>query len=93
MYLIQEMKNIIFMAVLFSDKQLKIYDYNRVIKDLNGLSGSDFIAKLKNSFISLMSLLNQFVQPIKESFPFTWMVSGIASPVPQETYQRTQRKI
>ena len=31
-----------FMAVLFPDDQLEIFDYNRVVKDLNGLSPSDF---------------------------------------------------
>ena len=50
-----------FMAVLFSDKQLKIYDYNRVIKDLNGLSDSDFIAKLKDSF----HLIDESAQSIR----------------------------
>ena len=39
-----------FLAVLFSDKQLKIYDYNRVIKDLNGLSETEFLEKIKDSF-------------------------------------------
>ena len=32
-----------FMAVLFPDDQLEIFDYNRVVKDLNGLSPSDFL--------------------------------------------------
>jgi uncharacterized protein (DUF1015 family) len=40
-----------FMAVLFPDTQLKIMDYNRTIKDLNGLSEEEFIAKLEKSFI------------------------------------------
>ncbi|MDO9511586.1 MAG: DUF1015 family protein [Bacteroidales bacterium] len=35
-----------FMAVHFPDNQLKIIDYNRVVKDLNGLSHEDFLAKL-----------------------------------------------
>jgi len=40
-----------FMAVHFPDNQLKIIDYNRVVKDLNGLSKEDFIAKLEQSFV------------------------------------------
>jgi uncharacterized protein (DUF1015 family) len=40
-----------FLAVHFPDNQLQIMDYNRVIKDLNGLSASQFIDKLKESFI------------------------------------------
>ncbi|NQY67288.1 MAG: DUF1015 domain-containing protein [Flavobacteriales bacterium] len=39
-----------FMAVLFPDNQLNIIDYNRVVKDLNGLSEADFIAKVEGSF-------------------------------------------
>lgn len=39
-----------FMAVHFPDNQLKIIDYNRVVKDLNGLSDEEFISKLNDSF-------------------------------------------
>ncbi len=39
-----------FMAVHFPDNQLKIIDYNRVVKDLNGLSKEDFIQRLRQSF-------------------------------------------
>ena len=40
-----------FMAVIFPDNQLKIIDYNRVVKDLNGLSEDEFIANLNKSFV------------------------------------------
>lgn len=39
-----------FLCVLFPDEQLYIMDYNRVVKDLNGLSGQDFLAKLTDQF-------------------------------------------
>ncbi len=39
-----------FLAVHFPDNQLTIIDYNRVIKDLNGLSKDEFLEKLKLSF-------------------------------------------
>ena len=39
-----------FMAVLFPDDQLKIFDYNRVVKDLNGHSQETFLENLKNDF-------------------------------------------
>ena len=39
-----------FMAVLFPDNQLKIIDYNRVIKYLNGLTKEQLIDALKNTF-------------------------------------------
>ncbi len=40
-----------FLAVHFPDKQLKIIDYNRLAKDLNGLTPTQFIEKLQQSFI------------------------------------------
>lgn len=40
-----------FMAVLFPDNQLEIFDYNRVVKDLNGMSNDEFIIHLKKSFV------------------------------------------
>ena len=39
-----------FLAVHFPDNQLRIIDYNRVVKDLNGLDEAEFIAKLEGSF-------------------------------------------
>lgn len=39
-----------FMAVHFPDNQLKIIDYNRVVKDLNGLSEEQLLAKLGEKF-------------------------------------------
>ncbi len=39
-----------FMAVCFQASQLTILDYNRVIKDLNGLSSEEFLEKLKENF-------------------------------------------
>ncbi|MBK9673200.1 MAG: DUF1015 domain-containing protein [Bacteroidetes bacterium] len=39
-----------FMCVFFSEKQLHIYDFNRVVKDLNGLSNEDFIAQISEKF-------------------------------------------
>lgn len=39
-----------FLSVLFPDEQLQIMDYNRVVKDLHGLSEEEFIEKIKQSF-------------------------------------------
>ena len=39
-----------FMAVLFPASQLQIIDYNRVVKDLNGLSEEEFINQLSADF-------------------------------------------
>lgn len=40
----------IFLTTLFPSDQLYIMDYNRVVTDLNGLSGDDFLSAVKNNF-------------------------------------------
>ena len=40
-----------FLAVCFPDNQLNIIDYNRVVKDLNGLTDEEFLEALKEDFI------------------------------------------
>lgn len=57
-----------FLAVIFPDNQLKIIDYNRVVKDLNGLTpnallealGHDFEVTAKGSDIYKPSTLHDF---------------------------------
>lgn len=39
-----------FLAVAFPDKELEIMDYNRVVKDLNGLDENEFITAISKSF-------------------------------------------
>lgn len=40
-----------FMAVCFPESQLRIIDYNRVVKDLNGLTPEQFLKALEEDFI------------------------------------------
>jgi uncharacterized protein (DUF1015 family) len=40
-----------FLAVHFPDNQLKIIDYNRTIKDINGLTPQELISRLESGFI------------------------------------------
>ncbi len=40
-----------FMAVCFPANQLTIIDYNRVVKDLNGLTPDEFLAALSKNFV------------------------------------------
>lgn len=40
-----------FMAVCFPQSQLTILDYNRVVKDLNGMTSEEFLKKLGEDFI------------------------------------------
>lgn len=39
-----------FLSVLFPQSQLEILDYNRVVKDLNGLTEEEFLNKLSENF-------------------------------------------
>lgn len=39
-----------FLAVIFPESQLHVIDYNRVVRDLNGLTPDEFLAKLSESF-------------------------------------------
>jgi uncharacterized protein (DUF1015 family) len=39
-----------FLAVIFPDEQVQILPYNRAVRDLNGLSASEFLEALKKSF-------------------------------------------
>ena len=40
-----------FLAVCFPASHLKIIDYNRVVKDLNGLTSEEFLAKVSEHFV------------------------------------------
>lgn len=40
-----------FLSVIFPDEELRILDYNRVVKDLNGLAVEEFLEKVSESFI------------------------------------------
>lgn len=40
-----------YLGVFFPESQLKIYDYNRIVKDLNGLSVEELIQRLQEKFV------------------------------------------
>lgn len=40
-----------YLGVFFPETQLRIYDYNRVVKDMNGLSVKELLHKLEKSFV------------------------------------------
>lgn len=50
-----------FLTTIFPASELVILDYNRVIKDLNGLSPEEFLKKLENDFI--VERLNESYSP------------------------------
>ena len=39
------------MAVAFQASELTVLDYNRVVKDLNGYSSEEFLARLSENFV------------------------------------------
>ena len=53
-----------FLSVLFPDSELMIMDYNRVVKDLNGLTTEQFMEKLQNNFEVRKE--NAPVKPVKK---------------------------
>ncbi|WP_456423251.1 DUF1015 domain-containing protein [Lutibacter sp.] len=53
-----------FMAVHFPDTQLQIIDYNRVVKDLNGLSPAEFLKKINKNF-GITQVSESIVKPEK----------------------------
>ena len=76
-----------FLSVLFPDDQLKILPYNRVVRDLNGLSAEDFLSKVERVFTLHPSSVP--VQPEKKGvfglyFNHTWYRMVI-----KEEYQTT----
>lgn len=52
-----------FLTVAFPHHEMKIFDYNRVIKDLNGLSANEFINKISDNFTVTKS--GTPVKPVK----------------------------
>lgn len=53
-----------FLAVAFPDNDLMVMDYNRVVKDLNGLSKEELLANLAEKFI--ITEANEAVKPSKK---------------------------
>ena len=52
-----------FLSIIYPDTELKVFDYNRTVKDLNGLSEEEFFSKVKESFYLSKSEGNKPVTP------------------------------
>ena len=52
-----------FLSVIFPHHQMRIMDYNRVIKDLNGLSEPEFMARVAESF--MIEMEDRAVKPAR----------------------------
>ena len=57
-----------FLSVLFPDEELKIYDYNRVVKDLNGLAPEELLEELD----SIVDIVETSDAPIRPSEKGQW---------------------
>lgn len=57
-----------FLSVLFPHDELMIMDYNRTVKDLNGLSTEEFLTKLEENFDIIKSEDNAFKPEKKGRF-------------------------
>lgn len=55
-----------FLAVLFPANSLEIMDYNRVVKDLNGNTDDEFIAKISKKFIVEENIADGAYHPEKK---------------------------
>lgn len=53
----------LFLACFISEEKLKIFDYNRLVKDLHGLSIPDFLDKISTAFI-VTKVLNEEAAPM-----------------------------
>jgi len=47
----RELSSDYFLAVIFPHHQMRILDYNRVVKDLNGLTADEFLKRLEEKFL------------------------------------------
>jgi uncharacterized protein (DUF1015 family) len=64
-----------FLAVVFPDNQMQILDYNRVVKDLNGMSGEEFLRAVEQNF-ELDTIPNPaLAQPVQPNH-FAMYLSG-----------------
>jgi uncharacterized protein (DUF1015 family) len=63
-----------FMSFLIAESNVKIYEFNRLIRDLNGLSKDDFIKKLSKNFI--IKAKDQEIWKPQNKFEFGMYLDG-----------------
>lgn len=73
-----------FLSVLFPDEELMIMDYNRVVKDLNGMSEEEFLTKMSQLF-EVKAAEDGYVKPEKKG-SFSMYLAGrwYACTIPRE---------
>jgi len=80
-----------FLAVLFASDELYIYDYNRLVLDLNGLSEAEFLEKVKKSFE--IEKAEGAVKPrAKHEFGLLLKSQSSGNETPKKTWYRLRAK-
>ncbi len=57
-----------FMTVIFPDSDLEVFDYNRVVKDLNGLTAEEFLTKVKEAGFEVEEVSEEHKPTAKNTF-------------------------
>lgn len=57
-----------FLAVVFPHRHLRIYDYNRIVKDLNGMSWQEFLSRIGKVFDISISTEGMYKPKVKHEF-------------------------
>ncbi|MGL5354688.1 MAG: DUF1015 domain-containing protein [Clostridium sp.] len=55
-----------FLSISYPDNELEVLDYNRTVKDLNGLTSEEFLLKVSEKFTVNKSENNEAVKPAKK---------------------------
>lgn len=55
-----------FLTVIFPHNQMQILDYNRVVKDLNGLERDTFFQKIENNFTCSQAVTTESIKPAQK---------------------------
>ena len=76
-----------FLSVLFPENELMIMDYNRVVKDLNGLSDQEFMDKLKEKY-DMDELGKEAVKPAAKYHASMYMNNTWYSLVAKESVRK-----
>lgn len=64
-----------FLSVLFPDEELKIYDYNRVVKDLNGFAPEEFLEEL-DSVVDILKVSDDPIRPTEKG-QWSMLLDGV----------------
>ena len=74
-----------FLAVLFADSELKIWPYERVVRDLNGYTADQFLAELKYRFE-----VEEVIAPQFECEPFS--ITNANDPIAAEEFLKPRER-